>query len=86
MPVVLHTTHCDFVVWTNQNILIERLYPDMDFWLEHITHVKHFFDIGILPDLVGKFLISYTLLVCSTSIPKRCSFPVVKASISSLEM
>lgn len=48
-------TYCDFVVWTEKEVNIERIYPDNAFWLEHVQRVKHFFTVGILPELVGKF-------------------------------
>ena len=48
-------TYCDFVVWTKKEVHIERIYPDDTFWLEHIQRVKHFFAVGILPELLGKF-------------------------------
>ncbi len=48
-------TYCDFVVWTKKDVHIERIYPDNVFWLNHIQQVDHFFQVGILPELVGKF-------------------------------
>ncbi len=49
-------TYCDFVVWTKKDVHIERIYPDNVFWLNHIQQVDHFFQVGILPELVGNFI------------------------------
>ena len=48
-------SYCDFIVWTQKEIHIERIYPDERFWLENVFKVKHFFTASILPQLIGKF-------------------------------
>ena len=48
-------SYCDFVVWTEKDVHIERIYPDESFWLENVSRVKHFFVTSILPELIGKF-------------------------------
>ena len=48
-------TYCDFVVWTENDIIIERLYPDMDFWIENVEKSRLLFGRAILPELVGRF-------------------------------
>ncbi len=47
--------YCDFVLWTEKDLPIERIYPDVDFWYNKvIDRVQHFFTMGILPELLGK--------------------------------
>ena len=47
--------YCDFVVWTQQDVHIEQIYPNEAFWNMHTQRVEHFFKVGILPELLGKF-------------------------------
>jgi len=47
--------YCDFVVFTNNDIVIERLYPETDFWMENVEKSKLLFKRAILPELVGRF-------------------------------
>lgn len=48
--------YCDFVLWTENDIHIERIYPDDNFWHTNVLdHVQPFFTRAILPELLGKF-------------------------------
>ena len=47
--------YCDFIVWTEKDVHIERIYPNEEFWLRNVENVKHFFITSILPELMGKF-------------------------------
>jgi len=46
--------YCDFVVWTPDNIHIERVQPDQLFWNEARRKAETFFKSAILPELVCK--------------------------------
>ncbi|XP_060085336.1 uncharacterized protein LOC132564723 [Ylistrum balloti] len=46
---------CDFVVWTEQDMHIERIEPNDQLWQEMSTTAKDFHSIAIMPELVGKF-------------------------------
>lgn len=46
--------YCDFVLWTNEDIHIERIYPDEEFWLSCIQKAQVIFKTAILPELLGK--------------------------------
>ena len=46
---------CDFIVWTNDDIHIERIYPDEDIWLSNVPKVKALFEKAVLPELLGKW-------------------------------
>ena len=48
-------SYCDFVVWTKEEIYIERIYPIENFWLDKVARCKHIFVTAILPELFGKF-------------------------------
>ena len=64
-------SYCDFVVWTEKGVYIERIYPDETFCLETVSRVKHFFITSILPELIGKF---YSQTSESVSVPQTpCS-------------
>ena len=43
------------MIWTKQDIRIERIFPDDTFWSEHNQKLSHFFKVEILPELLGKF-------------------------------
>ena len=46
---------CDFVVFSgSNNIFIQRIVPDAEFWGAANVHVKQFYISGILPELIGK--------------------------------
>ena len=47
--------YCDFVLWTEKDVHIERIYSDEEFWLQKVPRVQHFFTTAILPELMGKF-------------------------------
>ena len=47
--------YCDFVVYTKESIHIERIKPDNSFWEENVRKAKNFFEIGILPELLGRW-------------------------------
>ena len=47
--------YCDFIVYTKESIHIERIQPDNSFWEENVRKAKKFFEIGILPELLGRW-------------------------------
>ena len=68
-------SYCDFVVWTEKEVRIERIYPDNAFWLEHVQRVKHFFTVGILPELIGKFYSRPTTTSTFPQVPSTSESP-----------
>ena len=52
---VCDTRYCDFVVWTEQNIVVGRIEADKDFFQNTIDNVEHFFKYGILPEIIVKW-------------------------------
>ena len=47
--------YCDFVVWSTKSMTIKRISRDEQFVEDCIPKVRHSFERGVLPELVGKF-------------------------------
>lgn len=52
---VCNVQYADFVVWTENEVLMERISCDKGFFEAQIPKVNHFFVYGILPELIGKW-------------------------------
>ena len=52
---ILERAHCDLVVWTKDNVHIECIVGNDAFWGDAVAAATHFFKVGILPELVGKY-------------------------------
>ena len=50
--------HCDFVVWAETELLVQRIYLDEEFIDTHLKQATIFFKIGILPELSTSNLLS----------------------------
>ena len=60
MPNILHEiVLLWFVLWTKEEIHVERIYPDEQFLLENLALVEHFYTTDILPALLGKFFLRH---------------------------
>ena len=51
----------DFVVWTQKEIFIERILPDNKFWESNLPKLDNFFEVCILPEIVGKYFTNLSL-------------------------
>ncbi|XP_014675741.1 PREDICTED: uncharacterized protein LOC106815748 [Priapulus caudatus] len=51
---VCNKDYCDFVVWTEGALHIERIEPDEEFWLSVELKAETFFKAAVLPEMVGK--------------------------------
>ena len=51
----LNVKYADFVVWTQKDIFVERIFPDALFCSECLQKANVFFKKCILPELIGKF-------------------------------
>ncbi|KAK5638750.1 hypothetical protein RI129_013045 [Pyrocoelia pectoralis] len=47
--------YCDFVVWSSKNAIYERILFDDEFWQKESAIATKFFNIVIMPELLGKF-------------------------------
>ena len=52
---VCRVAYCDFAVWTEKELVAERITIDSDFHQSMVDAVKHFFVCGVLPEIVGKW-------------------------------
>ena len=52
---VTKRSFCDFVVWTNAEVHIERITLDEDFIKSALPTAEKFFKLCILPELLGKW-------------------------------
>ncbi len=59
--------YADLVVWTKEDVLIERIYPDDEFWVDKVSRVKLFFENSILPELLSKFFFTTKRYFISSS-------------------
>ena len=46
----------DFVVWTTNDLLIERIMSDQEFFERMAEPIEHFFIYSVLPEIIGKWL------------------------------
>ena len=46
---------CDFILWTECDIHIERVLPDNNFWENVVAKATKFFFNGVLPEIIGKW-------------------------------
>ena len=47
--------YCDFILWTKEDMYIERVYPDESLWVECVKKAHIFFRTAILPEVIGKW-------------------------------
>ena len=47
--------YCDFVMWTNKDLAVERISADEHFFRSRLENLQHFFIYGIMPEIVGKW-------------------------------
>ena len=47
--------YCDFVVWSDKEVFIERIYLDDDFISDAIEKATLFIKVGVMPEIVGKW-------------------------------
>ena len=61
--------YCDFVVWTNKVIYVQRLLPDTEFWDRALTRAILFYKKGVLPELLGRWFSRSSPLPLATVSP-----------------
>ena len=50
-----HTDHCDFVVWGEEDVFIERILQNNDFLEESMAKATALFKQCVLPELLGRW-------------------------------
>ena len=53
--------YCDFIVWNENDIYIERVQPDIVFWDSVVPKAEMFFKKCILPEVLGNFFLNHFL-------------------------
>ncbi|KAG8177206.1 hypothetical protein JTE90_010779 [Oedothorax gibbosus] len=70
---IVNRQYCDFVLWTNNTMLTERISKDDDFWRQNVPIATSFFRLVLLPELMAKY---FTRATESLQGP-ACSAPVL---------
>ena len=52
---VCRLSYCNFVIWSNDEIIVERIEANEIYFDSLISNVKDFFIYGILPEIIGKW-------------------------------
>ena len=48
-------TYCNFVVWREEELFVQRIYPNEKFMATALEKVTSFIKLGVLPELLGKW-------------------------------
>ena len=48
-------TYCNFVVWREEELFVQRIYPNEKFLATALEKVTSFIKLGVLPELLGKW-------------------------------
>ena len=65
--------YCDFVVWSDSEVMVKRILPDDDVISDALQTATKFFTMGILPELVGKWFSkapSFTAMQLPEEVPQ----------------
>ena len=52
---IMECKYADFMIWIKKEIFIQHILPDSKVWAENLKKPEQFWDICILPEIVGKF-------------------------------
>ena len=63
---VTNKMYCDFVVWSPEGLLVERIYPDREWWVKWSAQGMLFHSKCIMPELCVKYFSKKTILGTST--------------------
>ena len=66
------TSYCDFVAWREEELFIQRIYPNEQFIALALEKVTSFIKLGVLPELLGKWY-SKGPVSTSSQPPNSCS-------------
>ncbi len=73
-------SYCDFIVWTKNDLHVERIKPNTTFMENNLAIVKHFFEVAVLPELLGRW---FSRPMESVSVNESASLPSSAESQSS---
>ena len=66
---VCKLSYCDFVVWTEKGIAMERIAADVTFFESALDSARNFFIYGVLPEIIGKWYTRKTVEDSSGVVP-----------------
>ena len=74
-----NANYCDFVVWREGELFVQRIYPDDEFMAVVLQKVTTFFKVCILPELLGKW---YTKSQVYDALPSSSTVDSVSSTSS----
>ena len=72
---VCKVDYCDYVIWTQKGLHVERLVPDNDLIESIITKSKAFFQYAVLPELLGSYFSRPNPHAVNRAIPNPITLP-----------
>ena len=66
--------YCDFVVWRENELVVQRIDPDEELMSTSLEQATLFFKFGVLPELLGKWY-SKAPLITQSDISGDCDTP-----------
>ena len=63
----METDYCDFIVWNRNDIFVERILPDKEFWDSIVPKAEKFFRQCILPEVLGQWF-TRQALTCKSAL------------------
>ena len=67
--------YCDFIVWTSEDVQVERIYPNWEFWLDCVSCAELLFKNSILPKPLGNLFSRVPETQTLSSTPEHQSPP-----------
>ena len=64
--------YCDFVVWTEKSLFVERIFLDEEFMQTNVKKVREFVLRGILPELLARWFSRRTPETHAQEVDKFC--------------
>ena len=65
----------DFVVWHEEELVVERIYPDEKIIMSALSKCTNFFKYGILPEILGKWYTRLPPQVLTSKLSRFVSLP-----------
>lgn len=51
---IVNVDYCDFIVWNQYDMYVERILPDTELWNNVIPRVHQYFKVCILPEILAQ--------------------------------
>ena len=53
---ITNAIYCDFIDWTLTDMHIERIYMDVELWIQMIENLKQYYYTTLGPEIINKIL------------------------------